>query len=515
MSEVKDNNKRIARNTVFLYIRMFLALIINLYTARLLLNALGVEDYGVYNVVAGFVSLFAFLNATLSSSVQRFYNYEGTTNGATGFRTVYVTSFLTHIFIAAFALLLLETFGIWYVNHIMVVPSARLHAANVLFQMSTLSLVLMTIQIPYVGAIMAKERMDYYAIVSIVDVILKFLIALFITWTEYDNLIMYGILLFGVSLIDFILYLTYCKNEFQEMKLIRSFDIKLFKTMVSFSSWNLIGTFAFMLKGQGINMLLNYFFGPVVNAARGIAYQVNGAISGFTSNVSIAFGPQVVKSYADGDITRTKGMMFVESKICFALIAILIVPISLEINYLLKLWLGRVVPDYTNIFAVLVLVDTLVCTLNTPCTQVVQATGNIKFYQIGSSIINILLLPLAWLFLSLGFSATSSFVVTIFVSLVNQIVCVILANKQLSFGLTLYLRSIVLKCLLFIIVLPILPAFIHILLPENFFRVVLVGCASVIAGIVFSYFIILGKDEKVHVKNFIIFNIKNRGYIRK
>jgi hypothetical protein len=179
------------------------------------------------------------------------------------------------------------------------------------------------------------------------------------------------------------------------------------------------------------------------------------------------------------------------------------------------MWLGRVVPDYTNIFAVLVLVDTLVCTLNTPCTQVVQATGNIKFYQIGSSIINILLLPIAWLFLSLGFSATSSFVVTIFVSLVNQIVCVILANKQLSFGLALYLRNIVLKCLLFIIVLPILPAFIHILLPENFFRVILVGCASVIAGIVFSYFIILGKDEKVHVKNFIIFNIKNRGYIRK
>ena len=503
MVDTSANNKRITKNTIFLYIRMFFVLIINLYTSRVLLNALGVEDYGIYNVVAGFVALFGFLNATLSSSVQRFYNYEGTKNGCEGFQNVYITSLLTHIIIAVAAFGLLETFGLWYINKVMVMPSDRLFAASILFQMSSLSMILMTIQIPFVGAIMAKERMDFYAIVSIFDVIFRFIIALIISLTDYDSLFIYGILLFGVSLVNFSLYVGYCKTKFQEMKLRRYFDKQVFRSMMSFSGWNLVGTLVFMLKGQGINMLLNIFFGPVINAARGVAYQVNGAISSFTSNIFVAFGTQVVKSYADGNITRIKQMMFTESKICFSLIAIIIVPVVLEIDYLLYLWLGDAVPEHTNIFAILVLIDSLICTLNTPCTQIVQATGKIKFYQIGSSIVNLMLLPLAWIFLMLGFSAECAFIVTIFVSCVNQVVCLYFANKQIAFGILCYLKEIVVKCSAFILFLPILPVIVHMAFSVGFFKLIMVGLASVISGLALTYGIMFGQDERIAVRNLV------------
>lgn len=507
-NQTSDNNKRIAKNTTFLYIRMFIALIINLYTSRLLLNALGVEDYGIYNVVAGFVSLFGFLNATLSSSVQRFYNFEGVKNGSVGFRNVYMTSLLTHSIIAAIILILLESVGLWYINEIMVLPSNRLFVANILFQLSSFSMVLMTIQIPFVGAVMAKERMDFFAIVSIIDVTLKLLIAILVSWVTCDNLALYGILLFGVSIIDLTLYIVFCKNKFKEMKFCRVFDKRIFLLMMSFSGWNLIGTFAFMLKGQGINMLLNVFFGPVVNAARGIAYQVNGAVSNFTSSVFVAFGPQVVKSYAEGNTLRTKKIMFTESKICFSLIAIILVPVALEIDSLLHLWLGASVPEHTDIFSILVLLDSLICTLNTPCTQVAQATGRIKYYQISSSIVNLLLLPVAGVFLLLGFSAESAFIITIIISGVNQIICVYFANRLMRFGLLDYFSQIILRCFALIVLLPILPMAIHILLPVGFFKVIIVSVSSLLSGIILIYEIVLCKEERLLLNDFIKVKIK-------
>lgn len=503
MSDNQSNNKRIARNTTFLYIRMFVALIINLFTARVLLNALGVEDYGIYNVVAGFVSLFGFLNATLSSSVQRFYNYEGTQKGAEGFQNIYVTALLTHATIAAIIFVLLETFGVWYVNSIMVVSNGRLFAANILFQTSTLSMILMMMQIPYSGAVMAKEHMDFFAIISITDVVLKLIIALVVAYAEYDNLIIYAILLAIVSILDIIAYIWYCKKHFLEMKLRRYFDRVVFKNMLAFSGWNLIGTFAFMLKGQGVNMLLNFFFGPVINAARGIAYQVNGAIGGFSGNIYTAFGPQLVQSYANGDYSRTQRIMFTESKVCFSLIALLITPVIFEIDILLHLWLGESVPEHTPVFAILVLVDTLICTLNTPCTQVVQATGKIKEYQIGATIVNLCLVPFCWILLQVGMAAESAFIAVIIFSCLNQFVCICLVNKQFKIGISAYVNQIVIRCLALVLLAPIVPFAITYLMPPSFLRLVMVAVFSICYTVCLIYLIMFDKQERTFMLNIV------------
>ncbi len=501
MSDNQSNNKRIARNTIFLYIRMVFVLIVSLYTSRVILNTLGVEDYGVYNVVGGFVTLFGFLNATLSSSMQRFYNYEGAKEGVKGYQKVYIIGLYIHIILCALVFLILETFGSWYVNNVMVVDSDRLFAANILFQLATASMILVILEIPFTGAIMAYEKMDFYAFISIIDVVLKLIIVVFLPFLPFDKLISYGSLVFLITIVEFVFYYVYCKRKFESIKFKRIFDKQLFISLISFSGWNLLGTFAFLLKGQGLNMLLNFYFGTIINAARGIAYQVNGAINGFSANIATAFRPQIVSSYAEHNNERTKRMMFVESKICFSLMSLLMVPIAIEISYLLHFWLGDIVPEYTNIFAVLVLIDSLVCTLNTPCTQVAYAVGDLKKYQIITSVINLCLLPACWICLHRGMNAISVFVATIIFSVINQVVCLILLNKLFPFGLASYTRQIVAPCIILIVMLPIIPYSFHCILPEGIIRVLVVGIIDIVVGIVLTYYIVMNVSERNYAKS--------------
>lgn len=433
MAEVVSNNKRIAKNTIFLYVRMLFVLFVSLYTSRVVLSTLGVDNYGIYNVVAGFVSMFGFLNVTLSSSMQRFYNFESSVEGKNGYLKVYSTGLIIHLIVAVLLVILLETFGLWYLNNIMVVPEERLTAANFVYQASILSMVFVVLQIPYSGAIMADERMDFYAIVSIIDVLLKLIAVIALPKLPYDKLITYGCLMLAITIFDTGLYFIYAKRKVLDIKVRISLEKSLFKSILFFSGWNLLGTFAFLLKGQGVNILLNAFFGTIINAARGIAYQVNSAISGFSANLSTAFRPQIVSSYALNDFPRTRKLFFFESKVCFALLLTLMIPVIIEMKYLLHLWLGDIVPECTEIFSILVLVDSLICSLNTPCTQVAFAVGNIKDYQIFSSVVNVCLLPVCWIFLKLDYDSVSVFVVTILFSVINQIVCLIRVNKIFRF----------------------------------------------------------------------------------
>ena len=247
MSTNITSNKKIAKNAIFLYLRMFFILIVSLYTSRVVLNVLGVSDYGVYNVVAGFVLLFGFLNATLSSSMQRFYNYEGGKRGIDGYKDVYCTGFWIHLFLAFIIFIILESFGVWYINNVMVIDDARLVAANYLFHFSAISMVLVILQVPYLSAIIAKECMDYYAVVSIVDVILKLIIILALPYIPQDKLIIYGAMSLIIAFADFLMYYVYCKRKFLFIKLSTTIDKQIFKELLLFSSWNLIGTFAVLL----------------------------------------------------------------------------------------------------------------------------------------------------------------------------------------------------------------------------------------------------------------------------
>lgn len=499
MSDYTSNNKRIAKNTMFLYIRMFFSLIVSLYTSRVVLNTLGIVDYGVYNTVAGFVTMFAFLNSTLSASMQRFYNYEGARDGIEGYKRVYSVGILIHVIVMLIILVLLETIGIWYINNVMVVPEDRLVTANVVFQFSVASLCLLVMTIPYIGAVMASERMDFYAIVSVMDTLFKLLCILALPHLPFDKLSTYGALLLLISIMDFLAYSIYVKRKVLKFKLELHADKLIIKQLLSFSGWNVIGTFAFMLKGQALNMLLNYFFGPVINAARGVAYQINGAISSFSSNIVVAYRPQIVQAYSRGEESRVNFLFFSQSKICFALIALLITPIIIDIDYILGLWLGDAVPQYTDIFATLVLLDSLVCTLNAPCTQVVFATGNIKGYQIASSCVNLLLLPACWLFLYLDFDATSTFVITIIFSVLNQVVCVIQMLKVFNLNVKQYLLKVIVPCMAFISLCSLPGYLVYINMNQCILRLVCIGCVSVLWGSALAYLLLFDSSERKRI----------------
>ena len=497
--DVIPNNKRIAKNTMFLYIRMFVSLLVTLYTTRVVLQTLGVVDYGVYNTVAGFVSMFAFLNSTLAASIQRFYNFEAARDGIEGYKRVYSTGILIHLFVMIFIIILLEGIGVWYVNNVMVLPDDRLTSANIVFQTSMISLCLLLISIPYSGAIMAAERMDFYAIVSIVETLLKLLCVLILPYLPYDKLSIYGILLMLVSIFSFLLYAIYAKKNILKFKIELSCDRSLLKDMLSFSSWNVVGTFSFMLKGQALNMLLNFYFGPVVNAARGIAFQVSNAVSSFSANLTVAFRPQLVVSYSKNDYDRVNFLFFIQSKICFALIAILITPIILNIDFILKVWLGSEVPQYTALFSILVLFDALICSLNTPCTQLVSATGNIKWYQIASSCVNIMLLPVCWLFLYNGFDPESTFIITIVFSVLNQAVCVGQLLRVFDINKSKYFKTVIVPCIMFTILLPIPGYLFTFIINHTFLKLCVVSGVSIVFGLMLSYCLFLSKTEKTQV----------------
>ncbi len=502
MESVSQNN-RIAKNTLFLYIRMAFVLLVGLYTSRVVLNVLGVSDYGIYNVVAGFVSLFSFFNATLSSSLQRFYNFEGAKTGEDGITRVYSLGFRIHAILAAAIFIVLETFGIWYIYNVMVLPDGRLEAAGLLYQFSIASMMFVIMKIPYASVIIAQEKMDFFAIASIVEVLLRLGIALVLPYLGHDKLVVYGILQLSVSAVDFLLNMVYAKRKFKYLHIQKETDRELLNSIMSFSGWNLLGTVIFMLKGQGVNLVLNVFFGTVVNAARGVAFQVSAAITGFSSNISISFRPQMVSSYAAGNKKRAYRLFTSQSKICYCLLLTVITPVILEIDMLLHLWLGEAVPENANVFTVLVLIDAMICTLNTPVTQIVYATGSIKYYQLFTSFVNFFLLPLCWIALKCGAEAWTVFLITIVVSIINQLVALKAMHMVFYFSYGEYLKGIILPCLIMTLLVPILPFLISRVMADSIVSFLVMGVISLVTSAGLLFFVFLSDSEKAVFQRFI------------
>lgn len=482
---------------------MGLVLIVSLYTTRVVLQALGVVDYGIFNVVGGFVSMFTFLNTSMSNAIQRFYNFQLGKDGDSSVTDVYNTALQLQILLAIILFFLLETIGVWYMYTHMVIPTERFTTAMWIFQFSVMSMLLTVIQIPYSAAIMAYERMDYFAYVSIFDVIAKLIIAYLLSSCSGDRLFLYGALNLGVSFISFLLYVCYCRFHFKNLHIKFKYNKELFNPMISFSGWNLLGSFAYMIKGQGLNMLLNVFFGPIVNAARGISAMIMSAIQGFQGNIVVAFRPQLVHSYSEGNYSRVKELFYSLSKISFVLLSILSIPILLEIDYILSLWLGNAVPEYTKSFTILVLINMVISSLNTPVSQVVHATGQMKNYQLATSIVVCAILPISWLFLKLGYSPNSVYIISLVMTLLNQVVCNLYLKKIFEYSLREYLKVVILPCIVFSVLVIIIPYIITVLFPPSFIRLVLVGITSVLLSIIIAYMVILNSSEKGLVKKMI------------
>lgn len=504
-----NQNTTIAKNTLFLSLRMVFVLFVSLFTSRVFLNVLGVEDYGISNVVAGFVSMFSFLNTSLANAIQRFYNAELGKNGSKGITKVYNTSLVIQGIIALFVVALLESVGLWYLYEKMVIPSDRFEVAFWLYQFSTISAAVVIMQSPFTAAVMAYERMNTYAVISILEVILKLGFALALPYISIDRLLMYGAFYMALSILTFLSYFIYSKKEFNELHFQRSYKKSMFKDMISFSGWNLCGTFACMIREQGLNMVLNIFFGPIVNAARGVAYQVSGALQGFVSNLSLAAKPQMVQSFATGDSSRTIKLMYTMSKLSFIFLFVLSVPVIFNIDYILHLWLGNVVPDHAANFVVLVIITNFMNNLNAPLSNVVYATGKMRNYEVTFSVINLLIIPISFIVLKLGAPAEMAFIVYLVMTVFVQIGCLLVIHTLTKISLSDYFMSLIVPIVIVACITLPLIYIINFYLQQNMIGIVIEYIVITLLSSVLFYYVVLDSTEKKIVNN-IIYKLKKR-----
>ena len=495
-------NKRIAKNSVFLTIRLVVILGITLYTTSVVLDALGVVDYGIYNVVCGFVAMFSFLNTSMTNAIQRFFNYE-IGKQESSITSVYNTALRIQLLLALIIIVAIETGGLWYLYHKMNIPPERFHAAFVVFQCALISLFFLIIQVPYSAIIIARERMDYYALVGILDAVLKLCIAFAVARYGADRLIFYGVLSSGITLLNFLFFLSYAKWHFPELRLRRSMNRQLFVSMTSFSGWNLFGSFSGVVKEQGIDLVLNLFFGPIVNAARGIANQINGGLKSMAFNLSIAIRPQVIQSYAAGNIDRTMQLTYSISRLSCGVLYLMELPILLECDFLLHIWLRGNVPEHTATFVFIIAAISFIDCLNAAVSGVIHASGRMKVYQTVSSTISLMCIPSAYLLMQWGFDAEWALVMVLLFASLSHTVSLFILRGIVPYSIMGYVREIVLPFLTLVLLTFWLPTGIRLLMEPGWWRTICVGICTVLFVSLMAYPILLSTQERNLLKEFL------------
>lgn len=415
MATTSANNKRIAKNTLLLYIRMLFLMAVNLYTSRVVLNVLGVEDFGIYNVVGGVVAMFSMLSGSLSAAITRFITYELGTGDRESLKRIFSSAVTIQIGLAVLIILLAEAIGVWFLNIKMNIPDARIVAANWVFQFSILTFAINLISVPYNASIIAHERMSAFAYISILEAIGKLAIAFLIVVSPMDKLIFYAILMCAVALIVRFAYGIYCKRNFEECTYHFIFDKDLLKRMFGFAGWNFIGATSAVLRDQGGNVVINLFCGPAVNAARGIAFQVNNAVSGFVTNFMTALNPQITKSYAAGDRDYMMTLIYQGARLSFYMLLLLSLPVLINTHYILELWL-KTVPEHAVLFVQLVLVFAMSESISHPLITAMLATGKIRNYQLVVGGLQMMNLPVSYILLRIGMFPEVVIVVAIVIS---------------------------------------------------------------------------------------------------
>jgi O-antigen/teichoic acid export membrane protein len=499
---LKNNNKRLAKNTLALYFRMLLSMVVSLYTVRVVLTTLGVVDYGIYNLVGGIVTSFSFLSATMSSATQRFFSFELGKKDFKRLNQIFSLSISIYLGIILVILILAETLGLWFLNTQLTLPAARMDAVNWIYQFSILTFIMTLIRIPYDAVIIARERMSVYAYMSIVEVILKLLIVYLLVLVSFDKLKLYAVLIFLVTTIVSLIFRIYCKRNFEECNFKLFWDKATFKMLFSYSGWSLFGTLTTVTFDQGTNFLLNIFFGPVVNASRAIAYQVNNAINSFSSNFYTAIRPQIIKSYAEGNRAYVIQLVFRSSKYSLFLLLLISMPVLLDTDFILNFWL-KVIPPDTSLFVRLVIIYSLFNALQIPLSTAVQATGNIKMYQIVIGCIMLLCLPISYVCFKVGLPAEYAFYSMILVSLVAIYFRLRILKTLISFSYAEYLNGVLFKILLVCLFAYLLPLYISMQLPLGLLRFIVICFASLFSCVFFIYVVGLVKEEKEFVYNII------------
>lgn len=443
MTDVQNSKyKRMAKNAGMLYFRMLLTMGVTLYTSRVVLQTLGVDDFGIYHVVAGFVTMLGFLNSAMSSATQRFLAFELGKPGEKDMPGIFSMSLNIHVLIAVFVLVLGETVGLWFVKTQMTIPADRMLAAEWVFHFALLSFMVTIVSVPYNALIIAHERMSVFAWVSIIDVTLKLLIVFMLGWFGVDKLILYGLLNLMVVVVIFLIYRTYCHSTFKDSQFRLYWDRQLFKDMFSYTGWNLWGHTAAIISNQGANILLNIFFGPAINAARALAMQLYSALNNFVHNLQVAVNPQIIKSYATKDTDYMHKLICYGCKYNYFLVLLISMPVLNNIEYLLTLWLGTV-PPKTILFSQLAIISVIVDSLSQPLITSVQATGRIKTYQIIVSVIIILNLPASAALFYYGAEPEIIYYVAITLSCILLLVRIYLVSKLISLKVTKFINEVI------------------------------------------------------------------------
>lgn len=471
---------------------------VSLFTSRIVLNTLGVVDFGIYNVVGGVVMMFSFLNSSMSSATQRFFSFELGKKDYEQLKKVFSMSVNIHAIIAVVIFILAETIGLWFLNAKLVIPAERMIAANWVYQFSILAFMLTIMGVPYNAMIIAHERMNVYAYVSIIEVVLKLVIVFMLVWFGYDKLKLYAVLVFGVAAIVWIIYKLYCKRRLPETKYRFAWDQSLYKTLMNYAGWNLFGHLASVATGQGVNILLNVFFGPAINAARAIAYQINSAVNGFVTNFQMAMNPQIVKSYATEDIEYMHQLIFRGAKYSFFLLFIITLPVLLETEIILKTWL-KIVPDYTVLFTRLVLINMLIDCISGPLISAAQATGKIKKYQAIVGGLLLLNLPVSYFLLKLGMMPQTTMYVSIVISVLALYTRLKIISPLIDLSISSYIRKVVLY-IMPVGLLSIIPAaFFMFSMNSGIIRFLIVVLISFFSTLLFLYLFGLNRNEKKFV----------------
>lgn len=503
MSNKPLNNKRILRNTLALYVRMFITLSISLFTTRVIFQALGIDDMGVYNVVGGVISMLGILTNTMASSSQRFITFELGKGDIRSLKEVFGSILLIHLIIAVLVLIAAETVGLWFVNNKLIISPERMYAANWVYQMSVSTFVLGVLTVPFSASIIAHEKMGIYAYLSIVDVIMKLVIVCVLVYLPGDSLIMYAILLAITSLVTGMFNILYSLCKFSECKLNLVFNYRLFEDIFKFSGWTMLGQTMIISNDHILNIFLNWFYGTVVNGSRGIALRINGIVAQFVYQFQVALNPPIVKAYASGDIVNFQNLVLKGSKLSFLLMMVLSFPFILESEMILKLWLGES-PTYASMFVRLCLINTLLDAMTGPINAGIRATGKVKLVQIYITLVLCFILPVSYFMLKVGCEPYWVIMSNIVVSFATLYIRIFFLNKYSGVNIITFYRNVVTPCYIATVVAFVIPVIFHLCVYHNMINTCFSAFLCVISCVVSGYCIAMNKDEKKYFKSLVL-----------
>ncbi len=497
-----ENSKRIAKNTLMLYFRMFLSMAISLYTSRVVLATLGVDNYGIYNVVGGVVALFSSISGTLSGAITRFITYALGRGDKDKLKTIFCTSVNIQLLMALVVFVLMESVGVWFLNYKMNIPEGRIYAANWVLQCSILTFMINLVSVPYNATIIAHEKMSAFAYISVLEVSLKLAVVFLIMYSPYDKLIVYAILLMLVALLIRMVYGIYCRRHFEEAKYKMVWDKSIFKEMLSFSGWAFIGNSAFILNTQGVNILINLYFGVALNAVRGLAVHVDSALRGLSLNFTMALNPQITKQYASGNLEYMFKLINQGTKFSVFIMCFYFIPLELETETVLEIWLKNV-PEYTVIFMRLVLLSSLVVIIGNELSFAILATGRIKKYEIAITCVSSLTFFLTLIVYELGAPASATYIIYCTVYMLIISVRLIFLKSLINFPIRSFIKDTMIPIVVVMAVSFSLPTIIVHLMPSSILRFIVVTIVAIIVHAVSSYIFGLTKSERVFVLGYI------------